>query len=85
MIAIKNAKIFTMEEATGVLERGTVVVEGDTIRRVSAEQEIPEGARIIDGKGHMLFPGFIEPHCHMGITEEKKEEKAMTAMNVWIR
>ncbi len=72
MIAIKNAKVFTMEEATGVLERGAVVVEGDTIRRVSAEQEIPEGARVIDGRGHMLFPGFIEPHCHMGITEEKK-------------
>ena len=72
MIAIKNAKVFTMEEATGVLEKGIVVVEGDTICKVSEKDEIPEGARVIDAEGCMLFPGFIEPHCHMGITEEKK-------------
>lgn len=71
MIAIKNAKVFTMEDA-GVLENGTVLVEGDVICKAGKEIAVPEGARIIDAKGCMLFPGFIEPHCHMGITEEKK-------------
>lgn len=71
MIAIKNAKIFTMEDM-GILEKGTVFVEGDLIRKVGEEISVPEGVRIIDARGYMLFPGFIEPHCHMGITEEKK-------------
>lgn len=72
MIAIKNAKVFTMEDETGILEKGTVLVEGDTIRKVGEDLPVPEGVREIDAKGCMLFPGFIEPHCHMGITEEKK-------------
>ena len=59
-------------EDTGVLERGMVLVEGDTICKVGNAREIPEGARVIDAKGCLLFPGFIESHCHMGITEEKK-------------
>ncbi len=72
MIAIKNAKIFTMEEETGVLEKGTVLVEDDIIRDVGENLSVPESARVINAEGYMLFPGFIEPHCHMGITEEKK-------------
>lgn len=71
MIAIVNAKVFTMEDA-GILEHATVLTEGDLIREVGEKTAVPEGARIIDARGCMLFPGFIEPHCHMGITEEKK-------------
>lgn len=72
MIAIKNAKIFTMEDEMGILEKGTVLVEGDTILQVGEDLAVPETARVIDAGECMLFPGFIEPHCHMGITEEKK-------------
>lgn len=71
MIAIKNAKVFTMEKE-GILENGTVLVENDLIHKVGKNLPIPASARIIDAGGCMLFPGFIEAHCHMGITEEKK-------------
>ncbi len=71
MIAIINAKIFTMEE-DGVIENGTVLVSDGMIEQVGADIAVPVAARQIDAKGCMLFPGFIEPHCHMGITEEKK-------------
>ena len=72
MIAIKNARVFTMEDETGILENGTVLVEENLIRDVGENLDIPASARQIDAKGSMLFPGFIEAHCHMGITEEKK-------------
>lgn len=72
MIAITNARVFTMEEEMGILENGTVVVEEKRIVAVGENLCPPEHARRIDGRGCMLFPGFIEPHCHMGITEEKK-------------
>ena len=72
MIAIKNERVFTMEDETGILENGTVLVEENLIRDVGENLDIPASARQIDAKGSMLFPGFIEAHCHMGITEEKK-------------
>lgn len=61
-----------MEEDTKVLEDASVLVEGDVIKAVGKEAEACENAREISARGNMLFPGFIEPHCHMGITEEKK-------------
>lgn len=72
MVVIKNAKIFTMEEDMGILENGMLFIEGDKIKAVGDCLEAPSTARVIDARGNMLFPGFIEPHCHMGITEEKK-------------
>ncbi|KAB2951841.1 amidohydrolase family protein [Heliorestis acidaminivorans] len=29
-----------------------------------------EGVEIIDGRGQILLPGFIEAHCHVGLLEE---------------
>ena len=72
MMAIINAEIFTMEDEMGVLKNGTVLIENDTIREVGERVSLPESVQVIDARGHMLLPGFIEPHCHMGITEEKK-------------
>lgn len=71
MIAITNARIFTMEE-TGVIADGEVLIDGDTIRAVGSDLSLPASVRRIDAGGCFLLPGLIEAHCHMGITEEKK-------------
>jgi putative CocE/NonD family hydrolase len=44
-----------------------VVVTDDRITAVSrvAETAIPEGARIIELKGHTLMPGFMDAHTHL--------------------
>lgn len=72
MIAITDAKVFTMEEETGILENGTVLIKDKRILSVGENMDIPADARRINARGKLLFPGFIEAHCHMGITEEKK-------------
>ncbi len=72
MIAVINAKIVTMEKETGILEKGTVLIEDDKILKVGENIAVPAGSVTVDARGNMLLPGFIEAHCHMGITEEKK-------------
>ncbi|MFQ9847711.1 MAG: hypothetical protein ACLRXC_12905 [[Clostridium] leptum] len=37
-------------------------------------------AEVIDARGGWILPGLIEAHCHIGITEERKVLKGMTAM-----
>ncbi|MCD8038502.1 MAG: amidohydrolase [Lachnospiraceae bacterium] len=72
MLLLKNATIRSMVKA-GTFE-GCVLIRDGKIAEVSREIKLPESAdcEIIDVNRHLLMPGLIEAHCHMGITEEKK-------------
>src|SRR6516165_12636152 len=58
----------TVIDATGAPARPdmTVVVTGNRITAVgkSGEVGVPEGARIVDGKGKYLIPGLWDMHVH---------------------
>ncbi len=69
MYAIKGGKIFTMDEA-GVINNGVILVDGDRISKVSASQEIPPEAILIDADADYILPGFIDSHTHIGLEEE---------------
>lgn len=69
VIAIRNV---TVIPATGALPiaNATVVVRGEHITAIgpSANTAIPAGARVINGTGKFLLPGFIEMHAHLSKT-----------------
>lgn len=48
------------------LNNSVVVFEGDTIKAVGVmgRTKLPVGARVIDGKGLVISPGFIDSHNH---------------------
>lgn len=73
-LAIVNGKILTMSDQTPqVLEGGTVLIKNGIIEGLAEKGKmIPPGYRKIDARGCFVLPGFVEAHCHMGITEEKK-------------
>ncbi|MGN0132133.1 MAG: amidohydrolase [Lachnospiraceae bacterium] len=73
-LAIINGRVLTMaDKGKQVIEQGTILVNGSLIEKVSEKKaEIPAEYRLIDAKGCFVLPGFVESHCHMGITEEKK-------------
>jgi imidazolonepropionase-like amidohydrolase len=58
----------TVIDATGAPARPdmTVVVTGERITAVgkSGEVRVPEGARVVDGKGKYLIPGLWDMHVH---------------------
>ncbi|HVK96842.1 MAG TPA: amidohydrolase family protein [Flavisolibacter sp.] len=77
VVAFTNARIITMKDSS-VIERGTIVVDGNVIKSVgtSAEVAIPAGAKVIDATGKTIMPGFIDAHAHgshfrTGITPNK--------------
>jgi len=68
MIAIINAKINTITQ--GMIENGTILIEGGKIKAIGQQIEIPKDAMIIDGKDQYVTPGLIDEHTHLGVYEE---------------
>jgi hypothetical protein len=52
----------------GVIENGTIVVEGNRITAIgpSGSVQVPAGARRVDVKGKTIMPGIIDVHAHVG-------------------
>lgn len=69
MIAIKGGKILSMGEA-GNIDQGVILVEGEFIKAVGKDLDIPEGCQYIDARGKYICPGFIDGHTHIGLEEE---------------
>lgn len=63
MTAIVGARIVTMDDA-GVIERGTILIDGNRIAAIGADVEVPAGARTVDAGGKTILPGFVDIHAH---------------------
>lgn len=66
-VALTNAVIHPI---TGpVIERGTLVFTAGRISELGANVQPPNGAEIIDLQGQHVYPGLIEAHSQLGLTE----------------
>ena len=65
-LLIRGATIYDGTGAPGI--RGDVTVVGGRIDTIGPRLERPSGARVIDGDGLALTPGFIDLHSHADFT-----------------
>lgn len=69
MLFIKNGHIKTM--AGSEFACGCVLIDDNgKIAAVGENIEAPEGAQVIDAKGHLVTPGLVDAHCHIGLDNE---------------
>jgi hypothetical protein len=66
-ILIRGANVLTMDEALGDFATGNVHVRNGAIVAVGADVNAP-GAEVIDGRGMICMPGFIDTHWHLWIS-----------------
>ncbi|WP_328862878.1 amidohydrolase family protein [Streptomyces sp. NBC_00306] len=62
-ILFTGATIVTMDADLGVLARGDLLVEGDTITAVGPDLTA-DGAVVVDATSAILAPGFVDTHRH---------------------
>ena len=64
-IALTNVRLITMsDEDGGVIENGTILIDGDKISAIGEDIEIEDSVEIVDLEGKTIVPGFIEAHYH---------------------
>ena len=69
-LVIQGCDVMRRVEGEWVCEEGRdIVVEGNRIRAVgpASERVEQEGARVIDGRGMVAFPGLINSHAHVAM------------------
>ena len=65
-ILIHAGKVLTMEGRP--IDNGSVLVRGGKIAAVGKGIKAPAGCRILEYPDHFLLPGFVELHCHVGMS-----------------
>lgn len=66
-LLIKNGTLITLGEKNEVIHAGAVLIEDNIIKKVgktSDFKEIEKSAEVIDAKGKLIMPGFINAHMH---------------------
>src|SRR6266481_2221219 len=68
-IVLKGGRLLTVSH--GVIENGVLVMEKGKITAVgsAADVKIPADARVMDVTGMTVYPGLIDSHTKLGITE----------------
>jgi len=65
VIALVGARIISMaDEQGGVIENGTIIIDGNRIVAIGADIEVPATAKVVDVAGKTITPGFIDAHAH---------------------
>lgn len=69
MLLIKNGLLHTMESQKAI--RADLLASEGKIAEIKEKIEEKEGMEVLDAEGMRVYPGFIDAHSHIGISEEK--------------
>jgi 5-methylthioadenosine/S-adenosylhomocysteine deaminase len=68
---VSGGTVVTMDSRRAIIQDGSVAVKGDAIVAVGPRAEIDgryTSAHVIDGRGRLVLPGFINGHTHVPMT-----------------
>jgi 5-methylthioadenosine/S-adenosylhomocysteine deaminase len=63
-ILVKDATLITVDPELGQIENGSLLIQDGKIVQVGGQIEVPD-ADVVDGRGKLVLPGFIDSHRHL--------------------
>jgi imidazolonepropionase-like amidohydrolase len=73
IIAVKAGRLIDPETATVTTDQ-IILIEGERIKAVGGNLEIPTGATVIDLSKLSVLPGLVDTHTHMALTYKEQPE-----------
>jgi len=70
VLLIQNGSVYTMEKE-GAIHADLLIDQGKIIQ-IAKNIVRTERMQVVDAKGLRVYPGFIDAHSHIGLSEEKK-------------
>jgi len=70
-LIVSGGMVVTMDGSRAIYQDGSVATKGDAIVAVGPRAEVEErfkGAQVIDARGRLVLPGFINGHTHVPMT-----------------
>jgi 5-methylthioadenosine/S-adenosylhomocysteine deaminase len=70
-LIVSGGIVVTMDSARAIYQDGSIAVRGDSIVAVGPRAEIEgqyQSPQVIDARGHLVLPGFINGHTHVPMT-----------------
>ncbi len=82
-LLIKNGTVITLGKNNRIIKNGAVLIKDNLIQEIGSADElkIPPETEVIDAKGKLIMPGFINQHMHFystfarGITPKQPPAK----------
>jgi dihydroorotase-like cyclic amidohydrolase len=68
MLLIKNGLLHTMEAAQPI--SADLLVKNGKIAEIAPDITVTGKIKVLDAAGLLVFPGFIDAHSHIGISDE---------------
>ncbi|MDP9793283.1 cytosine/adenosine deaminase-related metal-dependent hydrolase [Catenuloplanes nepalensis] len=62
---IRGGTVMSMDPVVGDFETADVLVDGERIVAVGTGVDVPAGADVIDARGRVVMPGFVDTHHHL--------------------
>ena len=69
MLLIQHGLLYTMEEKEPVY--ADLLIKNGKIHKIAPNITPSDNTEVLDATGLLIFPGFIDAHSHIGISEEK--------------
>ncbi|MBQ7351578.1 MAG: amidohydrolase [Clostridia bacterium] len=79
---IKNAIIVTMNKENEIIRNGQIEIEDNLITYVGVTRE--SDGDVIDAKGNIVMPGFVNTHCHLAMTLFRGYAENSNFRNWWM-
>ena len=70
-LIVSGGTVVSMDSSRTIYQDGSVAVRGDSIAAVGPRADIEaryQSAQMIDARGHLVLPGFINGHTHVPMT-----------------